>query len=226
MRLAAGALLAPSTLLLLAACSGTPRPRQLGEYAVLAPRLAVVDSERPPINLTVDLSAPASVVVMYVAPGRSTRIVYPADTLGAPPLPAGSHRIAATWPRPPADTARRDADRTSRQQPPVQPRSRRDSISRAGVPRTGTFGLSDPEAGLAPTGYLLLIATPARLSYPAVRRKVEGVTTPLDADEALNAIAKQVLATLEPGVQWSGYAVEVTVRPDDARLPRPARSTR
>jgi hypothetical protein len=87
--------------------------------------------------------------------------------------------------------------------------------------------LPDPEAGLAPTGYLLLFATPAPLPYAEVRRKVEGVTTPLGVDEALNAIAKQVRSTLDPAAPWAGYALEVTAAPDEERVPprspRPSR---
>jgi hypothetical protein len=208
-------LLASAAVVLGAACASAPQPRQLGHYAALGPRLAVVDSERPPTNLTVELSAPASVVVAYVAPGRSTRIVYPADTIGPPRLTAGSHRITATWPRPnpAADSARRDS--IARANPA---RARRDSIARAGGQRT-VVALPDPEAGLAPAGYLLLFATPAPLPYAEVRRKVEGVTTPLDADEALNAIAKQVRSTLDPSAQWAGYAVEVVTEREEQRGP-------
>jgi hypothetical protein len=189
-------------VLLVAGCASTSQPRQLGDYSTLTPRLAVVDSERPPRTLTVDLAAPASVVVVYVAPGRSTRIVYPADSVAAPRLAAGTQRITATWPRPraAADSARRD------------------SIARANMPRRVT-ALPDPEAGLAPTGYLLLFATPAPLQYGEVRRKVEGVTTPLDVDEALNAIAKQVRSTLDPAAPWAAYALEVTAEPDAERGP-------
>jgi hypothetical protein len=198
-----------------AGCASAPQPRQLGEYATLTPRLAVVDSERPPVNLTIELSAPASVVVAYVAPGRSTRIVYPADTLGVQRLGAGSQRVTATWPRPRAaiDSARRDS--IARANPA---RARRDSIARAGQPR-GPLALPDPEAGLAPMGYLLLFATPATLQYGEVRRKIEGVTTPLDVDEALNAIAKQLRSTLDPSAQWAGYAVEVITEPNEERAP-------
>jgi hypothetical protein len=169
----------------------------------------------------VDLAAPASVVVMYVAPGRSTRIVYPADSLGAPPLPAGRQHITAAWPQPRAlgDSARRDSAFARRQ------RARRDSASR-GMPRGAGPVLPDPEAGLAPSGFLLLIATPGPLSYPEVRRKVEGVTTPLDPDEALNAIAKQVVATLDPSAQWAGYAIEITAAKEENRAPPPMRRQR
>jgi hypothetical protein len=201
--------------LLAAACASAPQPRQLGNYSSLTPRLAVVDSERPPRNLTIDLSAPASVVVIYVAPGRSTRIVYPADSLGAPRLAAGTQRLTATWPRPRSstDSARRDSIVRA-----TQTRTRRDSTPRATMPRP-IVALPDPEAGLAPTGYLLLFATPRPLQYGEVRRKVEGVTTPLDVDEALNAIAKQVRSTLDPAAPWAGYALEVTVQPEAQRGP-------
>ena len=212
--------LSAAALLLAAACASAPKPRELGNYTTLTPRLAVVDSEVPPKQLTVELSAPASVVVVYVSPGRSTRIVYPADSLGAPRLAAGSQRIVATWPRPRAlsDSARRDSVvRANRA------RARRDSLARADRPRSVT-ALPDPEAGLAPTGYLLLFATPGPLRYGEVRRKVEGVTTPLDADEALNAIAKQVRSTLDPSAPWAAYALEVTVVSDDDR--GPPRTTR
>jgi hypothetical protein len=221
-RVVAAAVRVHVSLLLAAACASVPQPRELGNYSALAPRLAVVDSERPPRNLTVDLSAPASVVVMYVAPGRSTRIVYPADTLAAAPrLPAGTQRIVAAWPRSraAADSARRDSIAQAN-----QARTRRDSIARASRPRS-VMALPDPEAGLAPTGYLLLFATPAALHYNEVRRKVEGVTTPLDVDEALNAIAKQVRSTLDPSAAWAAYALEVTAVPDAERGP-PRTTTR
>ena len=81
------------------------------------------------------------------------------------------------------------------------------------------MGLPDPEAGLAPVGYLFLFATPSPLPYDEIRRKVEGVTTPLDTDEALNAIAKQVRATLDPSARWAGYALEVVAEPDEERGP-------
>jgi hypothetical protein len=221
-RSAVGRWRAIAAALLLAACASAPKPRQLGNYGLLAPRLAVVDSERPPRNLTVDLSAPASVVVVYVAPGRSTRIVYPADSLAvtAPRLAAGTQRIVAAWPRPrvTTDSARRDSIARAN-----QARSRRDSIARAGMSRP-VMALPDPEAGLAPTGYLLLFATPSPLPYGEVRRKVEGVTTPLDADEALNAIAKQLRSTLDASAPWAAYALEVTALPDNDR--GPPRTTR
>ena len=206
---------------LVAGCASANQPRELGNYTALAPRLAVVDSERPPVNLTVGLGAPASVVVMYVAPGRSTRIVYPTDSLGAPRLAAGTQRITATWPRPrpSADSARRDSIARAN-----APRTRRDSIARANAPRV--IALPDPEAGIAPTGYLFLFATPSQLPYDEVRRKVEGVTTPLDTDEALSAIAKQVRSTLDPSARWAGYALEVTAQPDERGPPRNARVPR
>jgi hypothetical protein len=219
----AAALRAPAAVLVVVGCASAPQPRQLGQYTALTPRLAVVDSERPPRNLTVDLSAPASVVVVYVAPGRSTRIVYPSDSVVPARLSAGSHRITATWPRPrlSSDSARRDSIARAN-----QARTRRDTIGRANVPRR-PMALPDPEAGLAPMGYLLLFATPAPLQYGEVRRKVEGVTTPLDVDEALNAIAKQVRSTLDPAAPWAGYAVEVTVEADpERRPPRTARGPR
>jgi hypothetical protein len=201
-------------MLLAVGCASAPQPRELGNYSALTPRLAVVDSERPPRNLTVGLAAPASVVVMYIAPGRSTRIVYPADSMSAPRLGAGSHRITATWPRPrpSADSARRDSIARAN-----VPRTRRDSIARANAARLAV--LPDPEAGIAPMGYLFLFATPSPLRYDEVRRKVDGVTTPLDTDEALNAIAKQVRSTLDPSARWAGYALEVTAQPDEPRGP-------
>jgi hypothetical protein len=205
----------PAAVLAAVACASAPQPRQLGNYGLLTPRLTVVDSERPPRSLTVELSAPASVVVVYVAPGRSTRVVYPADSVNVPRLPAGTQRLTAAWPRSraSADSARRDSIARAN-----QPRTRRDSITRAGMPRP-SMALPDPEAGLAPAGYLLLFATPGPLQYAEVRRKVEGVTTPLDDDEALNAIAKQVRSTLDPSAEWAAYALEVTVASEEQRAP-------
>ena len=207
--------LTPIGIMLAVGCASAPQPRELGNYTALAPRLAVVDSERPPVNLTVELASPASVLVIYVAPGRSTRIVYPADSAVAPRLAAGSQRITATWPRPrlTADAARRDSLSRANAS-----RARRDSIVRA-TNTQRTIGLPDPEAGLAPVGYLFLFATPGALPYDEIRRKVEGVTTPLDADEALNAIAKQVRSTLDPSARWAGYALEVVIEPDEERGP-------
>jgi hypothetical protein len=211
-----------AVLLIAGACASAPQPRELGQYSVLTPRLAVVDSERPPRNLTVDLAAPASIVVVYVAPGRSTRIVYPADSATAPRLSAGTQRITATWPRPRAlpDSARRDSIARAN-----RARTRRDANVPSNTQRIAA--LPDPEAGLAPFGYLLLFATPQSLQYGEVRRRVEGVTTPLDANEALNAIAKQVRSTLDPSAPWAGYALEVTVAPgEDARPTRATRAPR
>jgi hypothetical protein len=210
---------AAATIVLVIGCASAPQPRELGNYSALVPRLAVVDSERPPVNLTVSLSAPASIAVIYVAPGRSTRIVYPADSTVAVRLTAGSHRITAAWPRSrlTAGAARRDSVARAAS-------ARRDSIARANAARV--TALPDPEAGLAPVGYLFLFATPSPLPYEEVRRKVEGVTTPLDTDEALNAIAKQVRATLDPSARWAGYALEVVVQPGERDIPRNGRVPR
>jgi len=56
---------------------------------------------------------------------------------------------------------------------------------------------------------LLLVASPSEISYPTLRRRINGITIPIDDDEALSTVMKLVKSTLPDGTNLAGYAREL-----------------
>jgi hypothetical protein len=214
---AALALHSLALLLLAGACASAPQVLRLGDAPDLGATLSLVDSATPPVNLEVELTQPAHVVVLHVVPGAGASLVYPRDTSQGPThFLVGKHRIRAWYPgrglRTEGDSllpTARDSLLDIRR--PTLP----DSLDRTRGGRTRTTAgdrVEDPrerQPRNVPSSYLLLVATPARLHPDTVRRRVEGVTIPLNEMEALNAMGKLVRSTAQPGATWAGHAVPI-----------------
>ncbi len=204
----------------LAACASTP-PRQYGQYSALQPRFAVVGKEGSrPEQLTVTLNQPAYVTVLFVVPGRGSVVIYPTDSTTQNHLSAGTQQITVNFPKPPArdslfrrrtnqTTDRRRGGRTGNSQP---------AITRDTSPRF----LPDTSLGIANGGYILMVASTDSLSYSALRHRTEGITIPLEDDEALNTVVKLVRGTMPEDAAWAGLSKEIDVD-QDFTAPRTAR---
>jgi hypothetical protein len=69
--------------------------------------------------------------------------------------------------------------------------------------------LREPGPGASPIGYLLLVASPTEIPLAGLRHRVNGVTIPIDDDEALSTVMKLVKSTLPDGTNLAGYAKEL-----------------
>jgi hypothetical protein len=79
--------------------------------------------------------------------------------------------------------------------------TRRDAPSRAPI--------SEPSPSSSPFGYLVVVASPTAMPYGVLKRRLEGVTIPIEDDEALSTIMKLVKSALPDGARVSGYAREL-----------------
>lgn len=217
-----------AALAALAACGSTP-PRQYGQYSALQPRFTVLGKEGTrPESLAVALTQPAYVAVLYVVPGVGSTLIYPTDSTTYNHLNGGTTKVAVTFPHaPPLDSIRRRMAEMQRE-------SRRDrgSVRQGGraardsaATRRDTMPRFLPDTSLAAAtgGYLLMIASPTPLSYTAIRRHVQGISIPLDDDEALNTVVKMVRATLPEGTAWAAQSKEIDV--GDSGYTQPVRRT-
>jgi len=55
----------------------------------------------------------------------------------------------------------------------------------------------------------LLVASPSQIPLTSLQRRVNGVTIPIDDDEALSTVMKLVKSTLPDGTNLAGYAREL-----------------
>jgi len=196
-----------------AACASGPATHRLGEYSALQPLFTTPQSQRTPTQMTVNLSAPAYVAALFVVPGRGTAIVYPVDSMANNHVEAGQHTIPIRFSEQPFNrdsllsVYRRQSQEGGRRTPPP----RRDSISRDTTRRDSTrVGvLRDPSVAASPIGYLLLVASPSSIPFPMLKRRVEGVTIPIDDNEALSTVMKLIKSTLPDGSPLAGYAQEL-----------------
>ena len=208
---------------LVAACSSAPVTKQLGDYTVLTPSFTTPQTERTPTHATVSLASPAYVAMLFVVPGRGSVIVYPNDTTTNNRLESGQHEVALSFPSAPMnrDSAlamlrRQGNRRPGNTQPPMQPRPdptspidtmRRDTTGSMGTPRRSP--VTEPSPSSSPVGYLVVVASPAAMPYATLKRRIEGVTIPIEDDEALSTVMKLVKAALPDGAQLSAYAREL-----------------
>ena len=183
-----------------AACASTPSGGVLTEGATFQPRIATVDSSFPPAAATVQLDRDGYAALILVAPGHSATLLYPADSTTDNRLTAGTHQLRFDVPGALAET---DSQRLARIREAQRTPARRGSATR----RTIT-----PIPPSTPT-YLLLLTSPQPLLYTRMIEKTGGVTIPNIDDEALNAVAKAIKATLpnEPR-EWAGYYQPVELR--------------
>lgn len=216
-------LLSVAALATLAACGGTA-PRQYGQYSALQPRFTVLGKGGTrPESLAVALTQPAYVAVLYVVPGVGSTLIYPTDSATYNHLNGGTTKVAVNFPHaPPLDSLRRvmaqrqRENRRDRGSVRQGGRAARDSAARRDtMPRF----LPDTSLAAATGGYLLMLASPTPLSYANIRRHVEGISIPLDDDEALNTVVKMVRATLPEGTAWAALSKEIDVGDSDYSPP-------
>jgi hypothetical protein len=170
----------------------------------------------------VNLSAPAYVTMMFVVPGRGSVIVYPTDSSTNNRLESGQHDVSLSFPSQPmsrdsalAALRRQTNRRPGNAPPPAQPRptptpvmdsTRRDS-TRADAPLRAPVTEANPSS--SPVGYLVVVASSATMPYALLKRRIEGVTIPIEDQEALSTVMKLVKSMLPDGAQLSGYAREL-----------------
>jgi hypothetical protein len=206
-------------VILTAACASGPQIRRLGDYPTLQPLFTTPQSQKTPSQMTVNLTRPAYVAALFVVPGRGAVIVYPSDSAADTHLDAGAHTIPVRFSERAynRDSAlammRRESQGIGRN--PAPPRVPRDTImrrdsSRAFGDTTRRFGaLRDPSPGASPIGYLLLVASSNQISLANLVHRVNGITIPIDDDEALSTVMKLVKSTLPDGTMLAGYAKEL-----------------
>ena len=219
-------LLSVAALATLAACASSP-PREYGQYSALQPRFTVLGKGGTrPDSLAIALGQPAYVAVLYVVPGVGSTLIYPTDSSTSNQLGAGMQRVAIRFPHPPPlDSLRRrmaERRREDRRRESGRESGRSGGESSAQRDTMPRF-IPDTSLAAASGGYLLMIASPTPLSYASIRQHVEGISIPLDDDEALNTVVKMVRFTLPEGTAWAAISKEIDV--GDSGYSEPVRRT-
>lgn len=201
-----------SLLLVLAAvtaCASGPETHRLGEYQISQPLFTTAPKPKTPREITVNLKSPEYVSVLFVVPGRGAVIVYPTDSSTNTRIDAGQHTVPVYFAETPLNrdslyaAARREAMGGGTR----MPRVRRDSMPRDTTRSLG--GLREPSPGASPIGYLLLVTSPMPIPYSMLYRRVNGITIPIEDDEALSTVMKLVKSALPEGAPLAGYAQEL-----------------
>jgi hypothetical protein len=203
------------------ACASGPEIRKLGDYGSVNPLFTTPANQKTPSEITVNLTQPAYLAALFVVPGRGAVIVYPADSAMNTHVDAGSHTIPVHFTEMPFNrdsmlaAIRRGTQGTTRRSPPQpQPTVRPDTLFRDTTRSRGDSsrlrGLrGEPGPGASPIGYLLLVASPTAIPLATLQRHVNGITIPIDDNEALSTVMKLVKAALPDGTNLAGYAREL-----------------
>jgi hypothetical protein len=207
-----------ASVVAITACASGPEIRKLGDYGSVNPLFTTPANQKTPSEITVNLTQPAYVAALFVVPGRGAVIVYPADTAMNTHVDAGSHTIPVRFAEMPFNrdsmmaAIRRGSQGTTRRNP--QPMMRPDSVRRDSTRIRGDTsrlgGLrGEPGPGASPIGYLLLVASPTEIPLATLQHRINGITIPIDDDEALSTVMKLVKAALPDGTNLAGYAREL-----------------
>lgn len=173
------------------------KPHTFGDYDTLAPKVTPTKGERTPQHLTVQLTRPANVAIFLVVPGSGSRLLFPADSTASAHLDAGSHVVVTAAGR----LALSDSSRLIRRPaPPGQGRQPSGTRGRNSNDIMGGMGLT--------RGYLLVYATPDSLPYSTLATKVNGISIPIEDDDALNTVTKLIRSTTHTTGQWAAYATD------------------
>ena len=172
-----------------------------GQYNDLAPKVAPTQGERIPQHLTLQLARPANVAVFLVAPGRPSRLLFPADSTQPSYVEAGSHLVETSLARLPAP----DTSRLNRQpgNPTGGNRQPGRAGGRGGVGQEGPMSFSSTQHG-----YLLIFASQEKLSYPALATRVAGLSVPIEDKDALNTVTKLIRETTSKSGPWAAFATD------------------
>jgi len=194
-----GTLSSAALLAVVVGCASS-QPHVFGQYNDLAPKVAPTQGERIPQHLTVQLGRPANVAVFLVAPGRATRLLFPADSTQSTYVEAGSHLVETSL----AKLALTDTSRLIRRPPQPTRGNRQPSGAR------GSRGISDslPTFAFNQHGYLLIYASQGPLSYAALSSRVAGLSIPIEDDDALNTVTKLIRGTTPRQGPWAAYATD------------------
>ncbi|MGE5730706.1 MAG: hypothetical protein ACM37U_02135 [Gemmatimonas sp.] len=185
----------------LVGCAGS-QPHMFGQYNDLAPKVAPTQGERIPQHLTVQIGRPANVAVFLVAPGRASRLLFPADSMQSAYVEAGAHLVETSL----AKAALSDSSRLIRRPPEQTGGNRQPNGSRG---RTGTVGRDSlPIFSFNQHGYLLIFASQEPLSYAALSSRVAGLSIPIEDGDALNTVTKLIRATTSRNGPWAAYATD------------------
>jgi len=200
------------------ACASGPEIRHLGDYSTLQPLFTTPQTQKTPSQMTVNLTRPAYVAALFVVPGRGAVIVYPSDSAMDTRLDAGAHTIPVRFTESAYNrdsmfaAMRRESQGVGRNQPPRVSRdtTHRDSTVRIRTDTSTRFGtLRDPSPGASPIGYLLLVASSTQIPFDGLRHRINGITIPIDDNEALSTVMKLVKSTLPDRTTLAGYAKEL-----------------
>jgi hypothetical protein len=207
-----------ATVVAASACASGPEIRKLGDYPTVQPLFTTPQNQKTPSEITVNLARPSYVAALFVVPGRGAVIVYPTDTSADTHLDAGAHTIPIhfterAYNRDSALAMLRRGNQGRGRGGNPTPRTPRDTFpgdsarSRGDSSRVGAFREASP--GSSPIGYLLLVASPREIPLMNLERRVNGITIPIDDDEALSTVMKLVKSTLPDGTTLAGYAREL-----------------
>lgn len=197
-------------LVSVSACASGPTIKKLGDYTASQPLFTTASKPKTPREITVNLKSPAYLSVLYVVPGRGAVIVYPTDSTTNTRVTAGQHTVPVYFAEAPLNrdslfmAARREAMGGGTR----YPRTRRDTLPRDST-RSGLGALRDPSPGASPIGYLLLVASQSPIPYSMLEQRVNGITIPIEDDEALSTVMKLVKSALPDGTPLAGYAQEL-----------------
>lgn len=178
-----------------AGCAAT-KPHTFGAYADLAPKVAPQQGEKSPQHLTVQLNRPANVAVFLVVPGRGSELLFPADSTQTGFLQQGPHLVETSFAR----RALSDSSRLLRHEPGAPPGQ--------GQPGRGRNGGFDRPASLNAHGYLLVYASQEPLPYNVLATRVNGISIPIDDEDALNTVTKLIRETTHTTGVWAAYATD------------------
>jgi hypothetical protein len=171
-----------------------------GQYNDLAPRVAPTQGERVPQHLTVQIARPANVAVFLVAPGRASRLLFPADSMQSGYVEAGSHLVETSLTK----VALGDTSRLIRRAEPNQGTRQPSARGRGGAGGRDSL----PIFSVNQHGYLLIFASQEPLSYAALMSRVAGLSIPIEDGDALNTVTKLIRATTSRNGPWAAFATD------------------
>jgi hypothetical protein len=181
--------------ILSAACAGNPKPKTFGNAPDLTPMVEIVGNDRLPLHLRLDLPQSAHIAAFYVIPGQGTQMLYPADSTGSKPLPAGVQEVSTLFAvRPAIDSSRLLRRPQQRATPPGD----------QGMPQGGGQRRIN---GMEDAAFVLVYASKDPLTYQTLNDRVIGVSLPGYENEAFNTVTKLVRTAATGTGPWTAIAV-------------------
>jgi hypothetical protein len=152
--------------------------------------------------VTIDVARPSNVAVFFVVPGRASQLLFPADSTQSGFVQAGAHEVETAVARLALTDSARLLRRPNQGNPgtmnPNDPRQQQRG-------RTGGFPGDNPALN---HGYLLIYASPDSLPYSVLSARVNGITVPIEDNDALNTVTKLIREATHTTGTWAAYATE------------------